>query len=160
MLFRHNITDYEHMRIASLFVLCLKELSHVIPIDWVAPPPAAPPVVVWWWWWWEMMLASASSWPKMRRLCGTRIAVALVNCQRFQTRTSSSSLPTMSSSRLSSTSNAIVKFKTEDHDQKPAKVASMSCNCKKSKCLKLYCECFAANRLCDGCSCKDCGNNT
>jgi len=46
MLFRHNITDYEHMRIASLFVLCLKELSHVIPIDWVAPPPAAPPVVV------------------------------------------------------------------------------------------------------------------
>ena len=109
------------------------------------------------------MLASASAWPKMRRLCGTRIAVGAgrQTANDFkQTRNSSSSLPTMSSSRLSSTSNAIVKFKTEDHDQKPAKVASMSCNCKKSKCLKLYCECFAANRLCDGCSCKDCGNNT
>ena len=32
------------------------------------------------------------------------------------------------------------------------------CNCKKSKCLKLYCECFAAERFCDGCNCTDCGN--
>lgn len=32
------------------------------------------------------------------------------------------------------------------------------CNCKKSKCLKLYCECFAAERFCLGCNCADCGN--
>ena len=32
------------------------------------------------------------------------------------------------------------------------------CNCKKSKCLKLYCECFAAERYCDGCNCNDCRN--
>eukprot|EP00339_Tiarina_fusa_P025740 CAMPEP_0117049734 /NCGR_PEP_ID=MMETSP0472-20121206/34343_1 /TAXON_ID=693140 ORGANISM="Tiarina fusus, Strain LIS" /NCGR_SAMPLE_ID=MMETSP0472 /ASSEMBLY_ACC=CAM_ASM_000603 /LENGTH=1100 /DNA_ID=CAMNT_0004763257 /DNA_START=351 /DNA_END=3653 /DNA_ORIENTATION=- len=32
------------------------------------------------------------------------------------------------------------------------------CNCKRSKCLKLYCECFAAERFCDGCNCSDCGN--
>lgn len=32
------------------------------------------------------------------------------------------------------------------------------CNCKKSKCLKLYCECFAANLFCDGCNCTDCNN--
>ncbi|CAJ1968700.1 unnamed protein product [Cylindrotheca closterium] len=32
------------------------------------------------------------------------------------------------------------------------------CNCKRSKCLKLYCECFAAERFCDGCNCNDCGN--
>ena len=32
------------------------------------------------------------------------------------------------------------------------------CNCKKSKCLKLYCECFAANLYCDGCNCTDCSN--
>lgn len=32
------------------------------------------------------------------------------------------------------------------------------CNCKKSKCLKLYCECFAAERFCSGCNCADCGN--
>ena len=34
------------------------------------------------------------------------------------------------------------------------------CNCKKSKCLKLYCECFAALRLCENCNCLDCNNNT
>jgi Tesmin/TSO1-like CXC domain, cysteine-rich domain len=32
------------------------------------------------------------------------------------------------------------------------------CNCKKSRCLKLYCECFAARLYCDGCNCKDCHN--
>lgn len=33
------------------------------------------------------------------------------------------------------------------------------CNCKKSKCLKLYCECFASLKLCDSCNCLDCNNN-
>ncbi|CAK9154415.1 unnamed protein product [Ilex paraguariensis] len=33
------------------------------------------------------------------------------------------------------------------------------CNCKKSKCLKLYCECFAAGLYCvEPCSCQDCFN--
>lgn len=32
------------------------------------------------------------------------------------------------------------------------------CNCKKSKCLKLYCECFAAELFCDKCNCYDCRN--
>ena len=33
------------------------------------------------------------------------------------------------------------------------------CNCRKSKCLKLYCECFAALSFCnDLCNCRDCGN--
>ncbi|CAM6094060.1 unnamed protein product [Calypogeia fissa] len=33
------------------------------------------------------------------------------------------------------------------------------CNCKKSKCLKLYCECFAAGTYCVGsCTCHDCFN--
>ena len=34
------------------------------------------------------------------------------------------------------------------------------CNCKKSRCLKLYCECFAANIYCEGCNCKECLNTT
>ena len=34
-----------------------------------------------------------------------------------------------------------------------------SCNCKNSKCLKLYCECFAAGIYCDECNCKHCHNN-
>ncbi|KAJ8578340.1 hypothetical protein ON010_g863 [Phytophthora cinnamomi] len=35
------------------------------------------------------------------------------------------------------------------------------CNCKKSKCLKLYCECFASGGYCDeSCNCLDCSNTT
>lgn len=32
------------------------------------------------------------------------------------------------------------------------------CNCSKSHCVKLYCECFSANRFCKGCNCKECFN--
>jgi hypothetical protein len=35
-----------------------------------------------------------------------------------------------------------------------------SCNCRNSKCLKLYCECFASGRYCGGCNCSNCMNNT
>ena len=33
------------------------------------------------------------------------------------------------------------------------------CNCKKSRCLKLYCECFAGGNYCAGCNCLNCSNN-
>ena len=33
------------------------------------------------------------------------------------------------------------------------------CNCTKSMCLKLYCECFANGHFCDGCNCINCHNN-
>jgi hypothetical protein len=32
------------------------------------------------------------------------------------------------------------------------------CNCKKTKCLKLYCDCFRINQTCDGCNCVGCHN--
>ncbi|KAK9813215.1 hypothetical protein WJX72_010856 [[Myrmecia] bisecta] len=32
------------------------------------------------------------------------------------------------------------------------------CNCKKSKCLKLYCDCFAAGQYCTNCTCQNCCN--
>ena len=38
-------------------------------------------------------------------------------------------------------------------------VVNQPCNCKKSRCLKLYCECFAARAYCMGCNCADCANN-
>ncbi|GMF36488.1 unnamed protein product [Phytophthora fragariaefolia] len=42
----------------------------------------------------------------------------------------------------------------------PAQVPKKApCNCKKSKCLKLYCECFASGGYCDeSCNCLDCSN--
>jgi hypothetical protein len=33
------------------------------------------------------------------------------------------------------------------------------CNCKKSKCLKLYCECFARQAYCKDCNCTGCNNS-
>ncbi|XP_052111802.1 protein tesmin/TSO1-like CXC 5 isoform X2 [Arachis duranensis] len=42
-------------------------------------------------------------------------------------------------------------------DSTPKK--SKQCNCKNSRCLKLYCECFASGMYCDGCNCTNCQNN-
>ena len=41
----------------------------------------------------------------------------------------------------------------------PQKFERRSCNCTKSHCLKLYCECFARGQSCDGCNCSNCMNN-
>jgi hypothetical protein len=43
-------------------------------------------------------------------------------------------------------------------NRKKAPVKRSVCNCKKSRCLKLYCECFAAELFCQGCNCTDCRN--
>jgi hypothetical protein len=43
---------------------------------------------------------------------------------------------------------------------KEVKEKCKSCTCKKSHCLKQYCECFAAKRACEGCKCMDCYNKT
>lgn len=42
--------------------------------------------------------------------------------------------------------------------QENVNAESKCCNCKKTKCLKLYCECFANNQYCKGCNCIDCHN--
>jgi len=46
----------------------------------------------------------------------------------------------------------------KENGKKKVPPKSSPCNCKKSKCLKLYCECFAVERFCSGCNCIDCGN--
>jgi hypothetical protein len=33
------------------------------------------------------------------------------------------------------------------------------CNCTKSQCLKLYCDCFANGEFCFNCNCNNCFNN-
>jgi hypothetical protein len=35
----------------------------------------------------------------------------------------------------------------------------VTCNCKRSKCLKLYCDCFRFSKYCFGCRCHDCSNS-
>ncbi|KAL9440208.1 hypothetical protein AB3S75_018964 [Citrus x aurantiifolia] len=46
---------------------------------------------------------------------------------------------------------------TDGKDGTPKK--QKQCNCRNSRCLKLYCECFAAGIYCDGCNCVNCHNN-
>ena len=46
----------------------------------------------------------------------------------------------------------------KENNKKKGTPKRSPCNCKKSRCLKLYCECFAAERFCQGCNCIDCGN--
>ncbi|KAE9586023.1 putative transcription factor Tesmin family [Lupinus albus] len=52
-------------------------------------------------------------------------------------------------------SSSRLNFKVKDTTPKKKK----QCNCKHSKCLKLYCECFASGIYCDGCNCVNCFNN-
>jgi hypothetical protein len=35
---------------------------------------------------------------------------------------------------------------------------AVTCNCRKSHCLKLYCDCFKIKNYCNGCNCVDCAN--
>lgn len=44
---------------------------------------------------------------------------------------------------------------TESGDSRPRK----PCNCTKSQCLKLYCDCFANGEFCNNCNCNNCFNN-
>ncbi|XP_058065654.1 protein lin-54 homolog [Anopheles bellator] len=55
------------------------------------------------------------------------------------------------------------KLAEEAEDRKPDSFPGelykkRSCNCTKSQCLKLYCDCFANGELCFSCNCKDCHN--
>ena len=38
-------------------------------------------------------------------------------------------------------------------------VKRKQCNCRNSRCLKLYCECFASGQYCYACNCQGCHNN-
>jgi hypothetical protein len=53
--------------------------------------------------------------------------------------------------------------RTENNEEekylwKSAEQGAEICNCPKSKCLKLYCKCFASDKFCKGCKCIDCHN--
>ncbi|XP_073811174.1 myb-interacting protein 120 [Musca autumnalis] len=58
----------------------------------------------------------------------------------------------------SSTSSSDQKDDPEKLDLVGA-VRRKHCNCSKSQCLKLYCDCFANGEFCQDCTCKDCCNN-
>ncbi|XP_027710432.1 protein lin-54 homolog isoform X1 [Vombatus ursinus] len=48
--------------------------------------------------------------------------------------------------------NGIISSESANRPRKP-------CNCTKSLCLKLYCDCFANGEFCNNCNCNNCFNN-
>jgi hypothetical protein len=58
-----------------------------------------------------------------------------------------------SSSKKKTPRSDSAKSRTPDSVQRRVR-----CNCKKSECLKLYCECYSAEKYCEGCSCSSCKN--
>ncbi len=60
------------------------------------------------------------------------------------------SLPSGSSTNLDS-----IRSLLEPNGMRPRK----PCNCTKSQCLKLYCDCFANGEFCHLCNCNNCANN-
>ena len=56
------------------------------------------------------------------------------------------------------TLSPLIDFPFNSEDKEMIKSLNTPCNCSKSSCLKLYCECFAKGRYCIGCNCVNCFN--
>ena len=64
------------------------------------------------------------------------------------------------SNRSTATSATFTQSQDTPNDSTPP-TSSTGCTCKKSKCLKLYCQCFALSQLCgDKCVCTSCENKS
>ncbi|XP_031841529.1 protein lin-54 homolog isoform X1 [Nomia melanderi] len=75
----------------------------------------------------------------------------LSNSQSLQTSTGNLSVGSVIESKGSQRSYTSV----EPNGIRPRK----PCNCTKSQCLKLYCDCFANGEFCHMCNCNNCSNN-
>uniref|UniRef100_A0A8C6LFR2 Lin-54 DREAM MuvB core complex component n=1 Tax=Nothobranchius furzeri TaxID=105023 RepID=A0A8C6LFR2_NOTFU len=74
--------------------------------------------------------------------------------QPFATLASSSSFPASGAIQTQAKLplNGVSAAETTSRPRKP-------CNCTKSQCLKLYCDCFANGEFCNNCNCNNCFNN-
>ncbi|CAL7951711.1 unnamed protein product [Xylocopa violacea] len=75
----------------------------------------------------------------------------LGNTQNLQTSTGTLSIGSVIETKSSQRSYGSV----EPNGIRPRK----PCNCTKSQCLKLYCDCFANGEFCHMCNCNNCSNN-
>uniref|UniRef100_A0A3Q3JH82 CRC domain-containing protein n=1 Tax=Monopterus albus TaxID=43700 RepID=A0A3Q3JH82_MONAL len=93
---------------------------------------------------------------------GGNVGYAVVPAQ-YVTQLQQSPFVTLASSPGFSASSAIQAqsrlplngLSTADTTSRPRK----PCNCTKSQCLKLYCDCFANGEFCNNCNCNNCFNN-
>nr|XP_023651660.1 protein lin-54 homolog isoform X1 [Paramormyrops kingsleyae]XP_023651670.1 protein lin-54 homolog isoform X1 [Paramormyrops kingsleyae]XP_023651681.1 protein lin-54 homolog isoform X1 [Paramormyrops kingsleyae]XP_023651691.1 protein lin-54 homolog isoform X1 [Paramormyrops kingsleyae] len=73
----------------------------------------------------------------------------------FVTLASSTSFSTPTSVQTQARLSLNGSLSTSDSASRPRK----PCNCTKSQCLKLYCDCFANGEFCNNCNCTNCFNN-
>ncbi|KAK3272807.1 hypothetical protein CYMTET_18912 [Cymbomonas tetramitiformis] len=71
----------------------------------------------------------------------------------------SSPAPSPLSNKVRGSPRASLRIRDRPFDSKDTPSKKKQCNCKNSRCLKLYCECFASGTYCDGCHCTNCCNN-
>eukprot|EP00892_Ulva_mutabilis_P009636 jgi/Ulvmu1/7044/UM033_0104.1 len=90
---------------------------------------------------------------------------APVESQRTFTPAAASSQGTAQTAATPLVSHAQVQSSATPHGSQPRRTPAngssehRACNCKNSRCLKLYCECFASGRYCNACNCSNCMNN-
>ncbi|MDR3547452.1 MAG: TCR domain-containing protein [Candidatus Pacebacteria bacterium] len=92
--------------------------------------------------------------------CGFRKPPLILSLSlgRFNSVCGEASAPSLTETVAKSKRPRKSSFNSEATEDGGQKSAVKCCNCKKSRCLKLYCECFAAGGFCQGCSCVDCLN--
>ncbi|XP_060880821.1 protein lin-54 homolog [Metopolophium dirhodum] len=67
--------------------------------------------------------------------------------------------PTVPKIGRPSTSTALVLSETKPKSTSDVNKTKKPCNCTRSQCLKLYCDCFANGEFCYQCNCNSCYNN-
>lgn len=67
--------------------------------------------------------------------------------------------PTLPKIGRPSTSAALVLSETKPKTPSDVNKTKKPCNCTRSQCLKLYCDCFANGEFCYQCNCNSCSNN-
>ncbi|KHJ94802.1 Tesmin/TSO1-like CXC domain protein [Oesophagostomum dentatum] len=77
----------------------------------------------------------------------------------FSQATSSITKPYSTNSSSTLYQNFAHTYNVPKTKKKPLPGQRKPCNCTKSMCLKLYCDCFANGEFCLDCNCKDCHNN-
>lgn len=65
----------------------------------------------------------------------------------------------MQTSALTTSAQTSMTVNGSSAESSPPSRPRKPCNCTKSQCLKLYCDCFANGEFCNNCNCVNCSNN-